>query len=76
MYLESQSRLHLLSQRLRNTSIEICKDLHRELGLDATVADKIIEGIREGHTDARANTSQSQDSRTICRANAQYLLRR
>jgi hypothetical protein len=53
MYLESQPRLHFLSQNLCNTSIEVRQDLHGKLRLDATFADQIIEGIRESHADAK-----------------------
>lgn len=53
MYLEGQPRLHLLSQHLRNTSIEVRQDLHRQLGLDSPLADQVIEGVRERHADAR-----------------------
>lgn len=50
--LERQPRLHLLSQHLCNTAIEVRQDLHRELGLDAALADQVVEGVRERHADA------------------------
>ena len=52
MYLERQARLHLFGQHLCDTAIEVRQDLHRELGLDATLADQVVEGIRERHADA------------------------
>jgi hypothetical protein len=52
-YLERQARLHLLSQHLCDTAIEVRQDLHRELGLDATLADQVVEGVRERHADAK-----------------------
>lgn len=53
MYLERQPRLHLLSQHLCDTAIEVRQDLHRELGLDAALADQVIEGVRKRHADAK-----------------------
>ena len=51
-YLEGQPRLHLLRQGLGDATIKVRQDLHRQLGLDATLADEIIEGICERHADA------------------------
>jgi hypothetical protein len=53
MYLERQSRLHLVSQYLCDTAIKVRQDLHRELRFDAPLADQVIEGVRERHADAR-----------------------
>ena len=53
MYFERQPRLHLISQHLRDTAIKVRQDLHRELGLDATLADQVVEGVRERHADAK-----------------------
>jgi len=52
MALERQPSLHLIRQNLRNTAIEVRQDLHRQLGLDATLADQVVEGVRERHADA------------------------
>ncbi len=52
-HLERQARLHLLSQHLCDTAIEVRQDLHRELGLDSTLADQVVEGVRERHADAK-----------------------
>ena len=52
MYLERQSRLHLVSQYLCDTAIKVRQDLHRELRFDAPLADQVIEGVRESHADA------------------------
>jgi hypothetical protein len=51
-YLKRQPSLHLIRQHLRNTAIEVRQDLHRQLGLDATLADQVVEGVRERHADA------------------------
>ena len=51
-YLECQSSLHFLAQDLRDASVEVREDLHRELRFDTSGRDEIIEGIRERHADA------------------------
>jgi hypothetical protein len=53
IYLERQPRLHFLGQDLRYTAIEVRQDLHRELGLDATLTDQVVKGVRERHADAK-----------------------
>ena len=52
-YLERQSRLHLVCQHLRNAAIKVRQDLHRKLWLDATLADQVVEGVRQSHADAK-----------------------
>jgi len=74
-YLERQARLNLLSKHLRDTPIEVRQDLHRKLRLDATLADQVVERIRERHADARG-CEVSNGSKAVGRAKAQYLLRR
>jgi hypothetical protein len=51
-YLERQSSLNLVSQYLRDAAIKVRQDLHRQLGLDATFADQVVERVRERHADA------------------------
>lgn len=51
IYLESQSRLDLVCQNFRDTSIKVCQYLHRELRLDTSLADQIVKGICERHAD-------------------------
>lgn len=51
--LERQSRLHLIGQHFRNRAIEVREDLHRQLRLDATLADEVVERVRQRHADAR-----------------------
>jgi hypothetical protein len=58
MYLERQPRLHLIRQHFCNAAIKVRKDLHRKLGLDATLADQVVEGVRQSHADAKAQYSQ------------------
>jgi len=52
MTLERQPCLHLIRQNLCDAAIEVRQDLHRQLGLDATLADQVIESVRERHADA------------------------
>jgi hypothetical protein len=52
MYLERQPRLHLISQYLCDTAIKVRQDLHRKLRFDASLADQVIEGVRESHANA------------------------
>jgi hypothetical protein len=58
-YLERQPRLHLLSQHLGDAAVEIRQDLHRQLWLDAPLADQIVERVGQRHPDARARISVS-----------------
>jgi hypothetical protein len=58
MYLECQPRLHFFSQNLCNTAIEVRQDLHRQLGLDAPLADQVVESVCECHADAKGCLSQ------------------
>jgi len=47
-HLERQPRLDLLLQRLGNNAIELGEDLHGELGVDALLADQLVQGICQG----------------------------
>lgn len=44
-HLERHPRLHLLGQYLRNRFVEVLQDAHRELRLDAAVADEFVQGV-------------------------------
>ena len=57
-YLEREPRLDLLPQRLGDATIEVRQDLHRQLRLDAALADQVIESVGQRHADAKVNSSQ------------------
>ena len=52
MYLESEPRLDLVGQNIRNDLVEVLEDFHGELRLDAAEVNQFIEGVDEGCTDA------------------------
>lgn len=56
MYLERQPRLHFIRQCLSDTPIEVRQDLHRQLRLDATLTNEVVESVRERHANAREGT--------------------
>ncbi len=57
-YLECQSGPHLLCQHLRDTTVKVRQDLHRQLRLDATLADQVVKGVCQSHADAEKRPSQ------------------
>jgi hypothetical protein len=54
IYLERQARLDLLLQNFTNGSVEVAKDLHRQLRVDTMLRDQVIEGIGKRCSDTAA----------------------
>ena len=52
IYLESQARANLLLQNLRDRSVKVGQDLHRQLRVDAVLRDQVIESVCEGSSHA------------------------
>jgi hypothetical protein len=65
VYLECKPCLDLVSQDLSNATIKVCEDLHCQLGLDTSLADQIVEGVRQSHADARCAEPQSVSSQEV-----------
>ena len=55
--LKRKSGFDLLCQCLRYGAIKIAEDFHRQLGLDATVVDQVIDRVYQGFADAEENSS-------------------
>lgn len=51
-HLELQARLDVLLQRLGDGLVEVAQDLHRQLRVDALIADEVVERIRQRKADA------------------------
>ena len=51
-HLERQPRLDLLLQSLGNDAVKLGEDLHGELRVDALLADQLVQGVRQGDTEA------------------------
>lgn len=51
-YLELQSASHVLLQRLSDGLIKIAQNLHRQLRVDARIADEVIESVCQSQADA------------------------
>lgn len=49
--LERQPGFDILLERFRNRLIKVAQDLHRELRVDALVADEVIERVGQGEPD-------------------------
>ncbi|KND87877.1 hypothetical protein TOPH_07523 [Tolypocladium ophioglossoides CBS 100239] len=52
--LELQAALDVLLQRLRDRLVEVAQDLHRQLRVDALIANEVVERVRQSEPDARA----------------------
>lgn len=52
IHLEGQTALDVLLQRLGDGLIKVAQDLHRQLRVDALLADEVVESIRQSETDA------------------------
>lgn len=52
IHLERQTGPDPVLQDLGNRPVEVRKDLHSELGIDAVLGDQIIEGVCQGGADA------------------------
>lgn len=59
-YLERQSRLDLLLEGFRNGLVEVGKNLHGELGVNALGADQIVEHVHKGEADATLVSAGAQ----------------
>lgn len=73
IYLELQTTLHVLLQRLGDGLVKVAEDLHRQLRVDTLLADQVIEGICQSETDAAAVSPGTPQPRIN---GARYLLRR
>ena len=49
-YLECEPRLDLVCEHVGNGLVEVCEDLHGQLGLDAALGDQVVQRVREGTT--------------------------
>jgi hypothetical protein len=47
-HLERQSRLDFVCKYFSDRFVEVCKNLHGELGFDPALGDEIVKGVREG----------------------------
>lgn len=52
IHLERQPRLDLVLQRLSDGAIKVGEDLHRQLRVDAVLADEIVKGVSQRIADA------------------------
>lgn len=71
-HLERQSSLDLFRKHFRNRLVEVCENLHGELGLNPALGDEVVECVREGPTYTTFCQSRSP-SHGECK---RYLLRR
>lgn len=62
-HLESHARLHLVTKHGSNVLVEVGHDAHRQLRLDATTTNEIVECIRECDTDATIAQSVTNHGR-------------
>lgn len=51
IYLECQTRPDLLLQNFGDGSVEVGKDLHRQLRVDAVILNQVIQGVCESDAD-------------------------
>lgn len=51
IYLELKSTLDVLLKRLGNSLVEVAQDLHRQLRVDALLANQIVQRISQGEPD-------------------------
>lgn len=56
-YLELQSALDVLLQRLGDCLVEVAQDLHGQLRMDALVADQIVQRVSQGEPDTATRVS-------------------
>lgn len=70
-YLELQSASNILLQCLRYGLIKVTQDFHRQLRVDARVADKVIESVCQSQADAAICQSKGRRSEATP---AHYLL--
>jgi hypothetical protein len=47
-HLECQSSLDLVCKYFSDRFVEVCENLHGELGFDPALGDEIVKGVREG----------------------------
>jgi hypothetical protein len=47
-HLKRKPRLDLICEHVGNRLVEVCEDLHGQLGLDAALGDQIVQRVREG----------------------------
>ncbi len=55
-HLERQPSLDLVLKRLGDGAIEVGQDLHRQLGIDAVIADEIVQRVSQREADAALHT--------------------
>lgn len=52
LYLELQATLDILLQRLCDGLVKVAQNLHRQLRVDALIADEVVERVRQSEPDA------------------------
>lgn len=76
-HLKSQSSFDLILEHIGDRTVEVGENLHRQLWVDASVRDEIIEGVCQSSAEAiQSSVSQSVVGYSRERFGAMYLLRR